>query len=63
MKPKTLKAHLKLLLKIADISPYDLKGITDDEAKIISGVHAALQNSLGDELEPLLTKCGLIYKG
>jgi len=56
--PKTLKSYLKLLLILADTSPYHLKGITVPEANLLSYISANIQTELGeDEIESLLKKC------
>lgn len=62
-KPKKVKTWLKMLLTIADSAVgYDLNDsdkLTEEEQFLLNSAIAALQNSLGDELAPILEKYGL----
>lgn len=61
-KPKTVKGWLKMLLVVADSAVgcdlNDSHKLTYDEQKALNAI-ADLQNSLGDELAPLLEKYNL----
>lgn len=65
-KPKSLKGFLRLLLLVADSVPSDFNGeenISEEERGALSEILGAIQNRLGDDLDELLSKYKLEWKG
>ena len=66
MNPKTIRGFLSMMLKIADFDIYSLKGyddLSDKEQYEIGAMIAGIQNDLGEDMEQVLHKFNLKWKG